>query len=330
MVKKTEAKYWKLDKNNHIQCLLCPNKCILTNQQRGICRTRLNDNSTLFTESYGNICSSNIDPIEKKPLYHFYPYTSIYSVGCNSCNLNCQFCQNYEISQHEVPVLYLSPEKIVDLVIKNNCQAIAFTYTEPLMMAEYLLDCLPLLKEHSIKTVLVSNAYINEQPLLDLLPFIDAWNVDLKSFSKDFYKDLCSAEIDIVKNNIKIIANNTHIEISFLVIPTLNDSHLEIDAISSFIASINPNIPLHINRYHPSYKINIPPTPLETLIKFYEIASEKLHYVYIGNIGNTLFNQTKCPKCGKVLLDRNDSTHSNSLIINNQCSNCGSHIYGKF
>jgi len=330
MIKKTKASYWHKLENLNIQCQLCPNLCVIDNNHRGVCRTRINENGVLYTETYGNICSTNIDPIEKKPLFHFYPNTKIYSIGCNSCNLSCQFCQNYEISQYEVPILYIAPDKLLDMVLKSQAKSIAFTYSEPLMMTEYLLDCLPLFKQYQIKTVLVSNSFINEKPLLDIIPYVDAWNVDFKSISNDFYHNICSADLDIVKRNIKIIANNAHLEISFLLIPTLNDSDEEVLEIASFIKSINPNIPLHINRYHPAYKMQIPATPIKTLVNAYDIAKTQLKYVYIGNIGKSDYNQTYCPNCNTLLIDRNNSVDYSKSISNNICSNCNHPIYGHF
>ncbi|MBP7563434.1 MAG: AmmeMemoRadiSam system radical SAM enzyme, partial [Candidatus Cloacimonetes bacterium] len=306
MITGKEAKYQK--KINHdnqlVQCLLCPNECVLSPNQRGICRKRVNRNGVLITETYGNICASHIDPIEKKPLYHYYPGSLIYSVGGNACNLKCKFCQNYEISQFDVSVIENSPEQLLQSILKTSCKSLAFTYSEPIMMIEFIQDCISLLKANNIKIIMVSNGYINQNPLMEIVKDIDAWNVDLKSISDDFYHSYCSARIDTVMKNIEIISRYCHLEISFLVIPGLNDSIEETKKLSDFIGSINPNIPLHINRYHPAYLMNIPQTPLETLIRLYHTAKKNLNYVYLGNTELTEFNHTYCHVCQNILIER--------------------------
>ncbi len=325
-----KASFWDQKEDNFVQCKLCPNCCLIPENGKGKCRKRHNIDGILYTETYGNICAEHIDPIEKKPLYHFYPGTEIYSVGCNSCNLKCQFCQNYDISQKDTYTVFNSPEQLVKKVIQSGCSSLAFTYSEPLMMIEYIIDCLPLLNSAGIKTVMVSNGYINKEPLQLLLPHISAWNVDLKSFHNKFYNEICSAEADVVKENITEIAKYAHLEISFLVIPELNDSIEETIQIAEFIAQINPDIPLHINRYHPAYKINYPPTPIKTMIELYNKAKEYLNNVYLGNTGINEYNQTLCSHCHKVVLSRTGYGICVSRIKDQKCTYCNQPVYGLF
>ncbi|MEZ0537644.1 AmmeMemoRadiSam system radical SAM enzyme [Caldicellulosiruptoraceae bacterium PP1] len=279
-----EAKYYDVD-NEKVKCKLCPHMCLLPEGKFGICRTRQNINGKLYSLNYGYISSIAFDPIEKKPLYNFYPGSSILSIGTYGCSFRCLHCQNYEISQEKPNLFEVETNKLIEFA-KNDpkCIGIAFTYNEPTNWFEYVIDVSKQFKENGLKTVLVTNGYLNKEPLYELLNYIDAMNIDLKAFSNDFYRKICGGEIEPVKQFIEISAQKIHIEITTLIIPTLNDSIEEIEKLSSWLASIDDRIPLHLTRYFPRYKMDLPPTPKEKLLELQKIAKKYLTYVYIGNI----------------------------------------------
>ncbi|KQC07608.1 MAG: hypothetical protein APR54_05870 [Candidatus Cloacimonas sp. SDB] len=321
-----EAKYFRRYKDDTVICELCPHYCKIEPEKTGLCRARKNIYGILYSLNYGQAVSVNVDPIEKKPLYHFFPGDKILSLGPNSCNLKCSFCQNYTISQTEVGTTEITPETLLKLTKIHFCNFVAFTYTEPTTWFEYVLDASKFLQENGVKTVMITNGYINPKPLKELLPYISAWNIDLKAIHDYFYVKNCSGTLEPVLKTIKTIAKKSHLEITNLIIPGENDSGSEIIDLVDFIADINPNIPLHISRYFPSYKMKKPPTPLKTLYFARDIAQKKLNYVYLGNIDNE--NKTFCPSCGKLLVERGHETVIN--VINGKCPICNTEIYGNF
>lgn len=252
----------------------------------GLCHTRQNINNELIANSYGKISSMALDPIEKKPLYHFFPGSYILSVGSYGCNMKCQFCQNYTISQQICPTINVSAQELVNraLAEKNNI-GIAFTYNEPTLSYEYMLDVCALTKGSKLKIVIVSNGMIEHEPLKKLISYVDAFNIDLKAFTEHFYMKN-GGNIQQVKENIAYIFKaGKHLEITTLIIPNENDSDEEIEKLCQWIAQISPNIPLHLSRFFPRYKmLNTPPTPEKTLFRLYEIAKKFLKYVHLGNI----------------------------------------------
>ena len=262
-----EALYYE-SINDNVKCLLCPNYCIIKNNSSGICRKRVNRDGKLYAENYAETISLCLDPMRKKPLYHFYPEDEILSLGANSCNLSCSFCQNYKSSQLDCSTEKIMPEDLIEIIKKHNRNSleekpikhVAFTYTEPFTWYEYILDCAKLLKENDISVVLVTNGYVNPDPLSVIVPYIDAMNIDLKAFSDKFYVDICGGKLQPVLNTIEYTNSRTHIEITLLLIEGLNDNENELQQMFSFIAGINKNIPLHITRYYPRYKINIDAT----------------------------------------------------------------------
>lgn len=295
--------YEKLD-DNRVRCQLCSKTCLIKEGERGFCQSKQNTEGTLYASHYGQVCSINIDPIEKKPLYHFYPGREILSISGNGCNLNCQFCQNWQISQTDTPTQPLSPEEAVALAKKYHSLGIAYTYAEPLVWYEYVLETSKLIHQAGLKNVLVTNGEINEKPLRQLLPFIDAMNVDVKSMDDSFYKKFCGGGVEPVLRTVKISKDFCHLEITNLVIPTLNDSPEKIENLCSWLARLDDNIPLHFSRYFPQYKMNIPPTPEETLQKAREIALGQLKYVYVGNVTRNDWADTHCPQCQKTAIIR--------------------------
>ncbi len=303
-MRKVQAKYFSKLEHKLIRCELCPVNCKIKPGKHGICKLRLNDDGELIADGYGKVVSLSIDPIEKKPLYHFHPGKPILSTGPNGCNLRCPFCQNWQISQENVPTQYVSPEQLAELGGRQNSIGVAFTYTEPLIWYEYLYDTALLLRECGLKVVVVSNGYLNEQPARELFGIVDAANIDLKSASPEFYRDTCRGNRDDVLRTIRIAHEmNVALEVTNLLITGENDSEDDIKAIVDLIAEIDPLIPFHISRYFPNYKYDNAPTPLGSLERAVNIAREKLAYVYPGNyIDNS---DTRCPQCGHVLVKRN-------------------------
>jgi len=274
---------------SRIQCSICPHNCRLETGQLGICRARSNRGDAINCNNYGQITSLALDPIEKKPFYHFYPGSKILSVGSYGCNLRCPFCQNHEISmadEEHAETVYVSPDELVQkalrLVPSGNI-GVAFTYNEPLIGYEYVLDCARLLKKHDLKVVLVTNGYINEPPFLELLPFIDAMNIDLKAFSEAFYHKL-GGHLEPVKQSIALAHDKCHVEVTTLIVPGENDSPAEMRELSNWLAKLDDTLPLHITRFFPRHKMSDrEPTSIDTVYSLAEIARERLKYVYEGN-----------------------------------------------
>lgn len=306
-----------------MRCLLCPHSCLLEEGKIGICRGRKNQGGTLYAVNYGETTSLAVDPIEKKPLYHFHPGTQILSTAPNGCNLACPYCQNAEISQGEVSTQYISPEKLAKLAKNYNSVGIAYTYSEPLIWYEYLLDCGELAHENGLKNVLVTNGLINEEPLKELLPFIDAMNIDLKSMKEEFYKKVVKGDLSTVLNTIRLSKKTCHVELTNLVIPTLNDSEEDLVELIDWVADLGVDTPLHFSRYFPHYKFTTEPTPVETLKKAWRMAREKLRYVYVGNVWIEGASDTLCYNCGNLLIQRTHYSTKITGMANGKCGNCG-------
>ena len=273
-----------------VQCGLCPHKCNLNQNKTGLCGTRKNIDGNIKSISYGQVTSLAVDPIEKKPLYHFYPGTTILSVGGFGCNMKCPFCQNYSISQQGIEVSqgYVSPEEMVEFARKATLKAgsigVAFTYNEPFLSYEYLLDVAPLLKAEGQKVVLVTNGQICQEPLKAILPYIDAMNIDLKAFSEDGYKWM-GGDFKTTKNTIRLsLEAGVHVEVTTLVIPGINDDSDMMRSEAMWISKLRKDIPLHLSRYFPRYKLQTEATPVATLYRLQEISQECLDYVYLGNV----------------------------------------------
>jgi pyruvate formate lyase activating enzyme len=324
--------------NGAILCLACSHQCRIKEGKFGICNIRQNIEGTLILLPYGKASAYNIDPIEKKPLYHFYPGTDIYSIGTIGCNYQCNFCQNWSLSQY--PKLNSGPldsgktfypEDIIQTCLNHNIPSIAFTYNEPAIFFEYAYDTAKLAKKHNIKTVFVSNGYETIESLEKIKPYIDAVNIDLKAFSERFYAKVCKAALSPVKQTIKWLwENNVWMEITTLLIPNQNDSEDEIKQIAAFINNISPTIPWHISRYHPDYQSKEPATPIKKLKEAYTIGKKVgLEHVYIGNIDLPNMSDTVCPKCKHTLIDRNPHQAINR-IIKGKCYNCKTAIPGRF
>lgn len=318
-----EAEFYKLQDDDVAFCELCPHHCQLKSGQTGICQVRRNDKGTLYTLNYANVSALALDPIEKKPLYHFFPGKNILSAGTYGCNLSCNFCQNYGIAQEIGVGRRILPKEMVEITMQTqveNSIGLAFTYNEPSIWYEYIRETAELLQEADLKVALVSNGYIERKPMDELLPYIDALNIDLKAFTKEFYKKNCKAKLDPVKNTIEKAADKVHLEITTLIITEENDSPAELKELVKYIAEINPNIPLHLSRYRPQYKMTNPATPIKTMEIAYEIAKEHLNFVYVGNMG--WGNNTFCIDCGTTLIKRNVYQTTLEALEKGKCKNC--------
>lgn len=327
------AKYFTSRGNGTIKCDLCPHECLIEIGKSGICKVRQNEEGNLFAKNYGLAVGLGLDPIEKKPLYHYYPGSQILSIGTPGCNLKCFFCQNYDISQEGADSFdnsrnYL-PQNLLDIAnnSKNNA-GIAFTYNEPVVFFEYMVDTARLFKKNGYHTVMVSNGYINPEPLEELIGCIDAFNIDLKAFDDSFYKKYTKSTIKPVLNTISTIAGRMkHLEITYLVIPGLNDDHHKFRDMLNWISdTAGKECVLHLSRYYPRYKSTISATPEETLEEFYEIASDSLDYVFLGNVNLSIGNNTICPGCGQVCISRNFYRINNYLSDEGYCPKCGRQI----
>jgi pyruvate formate lyase activating enzyme len=280
----------------------------------------------LYTENYAECSSYALDPIEKKPLYHFYPGSYILSLGTWGCNFSCQFCQNWQIAHDKPQTVELLPEKAVEMASgagKRNI-GIAYTYSEPSVWYEYVHATAKLLHDKGMKNVLVTNGFINPEPLAELLPYIDAFNIDVKAFSDRFYREICAGQLEKVKDTVALAGRKAHVEITCLVIPGMNDKDDELEALAKWLSSIDRNIPLHFSRYFPNYKMTAQPTPVATLAKAVSIAKRYLNYVYLGNVGAEGVN-TYCPDCGHLVIDR--LRQCSNLVENKKCPHCGSGIH---
>lgn len=323
MTELVEARHWRVSESGKVECLLCPVACQLSEGQTGICFGRKNEDGRLIAVNYGEIVSMALDPIEKKPLYHFYPGSQILSVGPNGCNLRCDNCQNWEISQERQPTRYVPPEQLVRAAQDADSLGIAYTYSEPLIWFEYIADCATLSRELGLKTVLVSNGYINEAPFRELAPLLEAMNIDVKSMNPQFCRKVCKGSLDAVLRTVEIaVASGILVEITNLVITGLNDSDDDLKALVDWVAGVDRRIPLHFSRYFPQHKMDRPMTPSSRLQRAYEIAREQLDYVYVGNIDLPGTSDTKCPKCSHTLVSRRGYHTSVVGISDGKCENC--------
>lgn len=324
---KKEAKFYIKKENNHVQCQLCPHFCIIAENKTGFCKIRKNINGILYNIGYGETVSLSMDPIEKKPLYHFKPGTQILSIAPNGCNLRCPFCQNFQISQNNVETTFISVDKISSFAKDSESIGIAYTYSEPIIWYEYVLDTSKKIKQYNKDNILISNGMINPEPLEKLIKYIDAANIDLKSFSEKKYKEILKGNLRTVLNTIETLyRNNIHIEITTLIVTDFNDSNEEIESIIKFISSLDKNIPFHLSKYYPHYKYNSPPTDENKLLNFYNFAKKHLNFVFIGNTSLKNTNNSYCPDCGNLWIKREFYNISIKGIINNKCSECHKEI----
>ncbi|MGL4370569.1 MAG: AmmeMemoRadiSam system radical SAM enzyme [Spirochaetota bacterium] len=321
---KHKAEHWACE-DGKIRCGLCPHSCLLQDGAYGVCGVRLNDNGILNSMIYGDVSSLALDPVEKKPLFHFHPGSSILSAGTVGCSMKCPYCQNWQISQdtkHSVD--YISPEDLVSAAVKKKSIGIAYTYSEPIIWFEYVRDCAVLAKESGLVNVMVTNGYIQDKPLAELLPLIDAWNIDLKCFDEDTYRRVQKGSLADVCRTIQTVSGKSHCEVTTLVVTGMNDGMDEMERLTDWLSSVDPKIPWHISRYFPAYSYDKPPTDVAFMIDVFQMAKKKLRYIYCGNIsGHADTQQTYCLSCGNLLISRSGYKVSLQGLDGCRCAACG-------
>jgi pyruvate formate lyase activating enzyme len=330
-----EAKFYQKLQNKKIKCKLCPRECTVGDRERGYCGVRENRGGTYYTLVHSRVCAAHIDPIEKKPLFHYLPGTLAFSLATAGCNVNCKFCQNWDISQvrpEQVPADYAPPKLVADLAKQHGCPTIAYTYSEPVIFSEYLMDVAAAGHEAGIGSVVVSNGYMQEEALKTAYGKMDAVKIDLKAFSESYYKDVVVGELKPVLDALVTLRKmGKWTEIVYLVVPTLNDSDAEFRGLARWIkTNLGVDVPVHFTQFHPEYLLkNLPITPVPTLERAKTIAdAEGLHYVYIGNVPGHPAENTYCPKCRRVLVERVGLTARQMLIRKGNCPFCGQQIPG--
>lgn len=329
------AKYYKKLNDGIIECTLCPRRCQVSDLERGYCGVRENISGEYYTLVHSKVCSANVDPIEKKPFFHFMPGSKAFSIATAGCNMNCKFCQNWSISQfrpEDVNHFELLPDKCIDIAKNNKCVSVAYTYSEPVIFYEYMLDCAKEAKQNNMRSVVITAGFIEKEPLNELIKSVDAIKVDLKAFTESYYNDICNGNLKpILETLIKIKSSGVWLEIVYLMLPGLNDSTQEISELCNWLYSnLGSDVPIHFSKFHPAYlMINLPSTPLESLEKAYDIAKNKgLHYVYIGNVYGHKTENTYCHNCSKLLIDRSGFQINVNKIINGECLYCQTSIPG--
>ena len=325
-----EARYYKKLSDGGVHCLLCHHQCKIPKEEAGFCKVRRNVKGILYTEAFSNPCAVYTQPIEEEPFYHFLPGSMALYIATAGCNFRCKFCQNWLISQfvpNQTMNYYREPEDILELARLNGCSAINYTYTEPTIFFEYILEVAELAKKAGIKNICHSNGYMSEDPLLHICRYLDAICIDLKSFKKDFYKKICKADLDVVLNNLKIIKEQRiHLEIVTLVIPSINDDLEIIRSMCDWIVNnLSPDIPLHFLQFHPRYELeDLDVTSIDILEKARDIAiSSGINFSYISNILTYPNRDTFCPRCKKSLIIRKGYIIEENNIVNGYCRFCG-------
>ena len=324
----TEARFYVKLPGEKVECHLCPHNCVIAPGKRGVCRVRENRAGRLITLNYGRCSSLALDPIEKKPLYHFYPGRLILSAGTAGCNFSCQFCQNWEIAQEEPETVVITPADLVHKAREVDSLGIAYTYSEPLVWFEFVLATARQAREAGLKNVMVSNGFIQEEPLKELLPWIDAWNIDVKGFSLEFYRKVVHGDYrPVLQTAAAAVGAGSHVEITTLLVTGLNDNLDELRELVRWVAgNLGVDTPLHFSRYFPQYQMQAPPTPLETMRRARDMAREHLHYVYLGNVAGPEANNTYCPVCGELVIRRTGYHVSLPGLEGRRCRACGSEL----
>lgn len=333
-----EAMLYRQLSGGKVECYLCSHFCQIADSKFGICGLRQNRGGKLYTHVFGEVVAAHVDPIEKKPLYHFLPGSTSFSIATIGCNFRCPFCQNWQISQaskkdeETLGGYRLMPGEVITQAQAHHCQSISYTYTEPTIFFDYAYETAKLAKEAGLANIFVTNGYMSSEALQTIQPYLDACNVDLKSFQEEFYKKICRAHLNPVLDSIRLMKKlGIWVEVTTLIVPGLNDSLQELKKIAHFLNSLDSNIPWHISRFHPDYQYtDSQATPLETLRRAYSIGKKAgLHYIYIGNVlGES--EDTICPNCGKVLIQRQGYFIGKNKIKDSKCPYCDAHIAGVF
>jgi pyruvate formate lyase activating enzyme len=321
-----EARWYETRPDGKITCQLCPHECLVTETHPGRCGVRRNGGGRMVLPFYGRISSLAVDPIEKKPLYHFHPGSRILSAGFVGCSFHCKFCQNWVISQStDVGTRYMSPASLVDEARRARSFGIAYTYSEPLVHAEYVMDTARLAHEAGLANVLVSNGFLNPGPADEILGLMDAANIDLKGFDEKFYRSETGGSLSAVQRFLMQAAGRVHLEVTTLVIPGTNDDPSQVEGIAAFVASLGRDIPLHLSAYHPDYKYSIPATPSASIRELAALARRHVRYVYVGNLGPEECD-TSCAACGSVLVRRRGYSVSVEGVSGGKCARCGAAV----
>lgn len=335
MVEGTLARHWESLEGRDARCDLCPHTCRIGEGKRGICGIRVNRNGKLMAAGYGLYPAVHLDPIEKKPLNHFLPGSRILSLGSIGCNLSCRHCQNWSLSRERPEGMedyFIPPELLINRALDRESIGVAFTYNEPTINFEYIMDVSPELRKRGAKVVLVTNGHLRPGPWKELMEHTDGANVDVKGFSEDFYTRIVGGTLGTVLDNVKTAVDlGVHTEIAYLVIPGHNDDEEQIKGFIGWILSkLHDQVPVHFNRFHPDHKmLDVPPTPEGTLIRSKETAIEMgLKHVFIGNMGGGSFNDTYCPGCGKRIISRNMFSIRSKVSNDGRCPHCGTSVYG--
>lgn len=322
-------------KNRAVKCLLCAHACLISEGDRGRCRARMNVRGELRSLVYGRPITEHVDPIEKKPFFHFLPGAQAYSLATSGCPLRCKFCQNWTISQampEDYEAAYCPAEAMANRAKGRRAPVVAFTYNEPTVFIEYLTDIARAARKAGLRSVLISCGFMNESPLAEMIEVLDAIKIDLKGFSPEFYRDVSGAELAPVLRSIKQVAKaGRHLEIVNLVVPTLNDSDKMMTELCKWVTGeVGPDTPVHFTRFHPDYQLmNLPPTPIATLEKARDIArAQGLHYAYVGNVPGHPGANTCCPKCGAAVIERSGMFVTANKLKNGACPACGTKISG--
>ncbi|NJF25442.1 AmmeMemoRadiSam system radical SAM enzyme [Thermococcus sp. Bubb.Bath] len=308
-----EAMYWEPLDGKRVRCKLCPLNCIIDEGKRGSCKIRKNIDGKLYTLNYGKVSAIAADPVEKKPLFHFWPGSCAFSIATVGCNMHCKHCQNWEISQSDENFPYLhdmTPEMVVAMAKRHGCESIAYTYNEPVIWYEFVLDTAKLARKEGLHNLMITNGYINEEPFRELAPYIDAMNIDIKAFDDRFYMKIASVPSGEPSRRTAVIAKKDfgiHVELTYLIIPTLNDKEEEIRNFARWVVeNLGDDTPVHFSRFFPQYKLlHLLPTPVETVEMAYRVAREEgLKFVYVGNVPGHPGENTYCPKCGRPVIER--------------------------
>lgn len=323
-----EARYYEPvagEPEGQVRCLLCPHQCLIARGKTGRCGVRHNKAGQLYALTYGQYCSLALDPVEKKPLYHFYPGEEILSIGSWGCNLRCPFCQNWEISQQTALTRAITPKELAQKALEAGSIGVAYTYNEPYINFEFVMDCCREVRALGLKNVMVSNGFYNPLPLMELLPWVDAFNIDIKAFGEDFYKTLCCGALQPVLSAVEKACHSTHVEVTTLLIPEANDDPEELHALGRWLREhCGAFIPLHLTAYAPRFKFTAPATSREDLAKARDIMTRYLKHVYVGNLHTSDWQNTYCSSCGAELVGRNG--YRSALLgvdENGLCTGCG-------
>jgi pyruvate formate lyase activating enzyme len=319
------ARFYERFPDDAVSCRLCPHGCFLRNGGIGVCGARKNRNGTLQALTYGEVTGAAVDPVEKKPLYHFHPGARIYSVGAWGCNMKCVFCQNSAISQEESPTVPLTPAEVARNGMADGSIGVAHTYNEPLVAMEYVIDCCREVRRLKGKNVIVTNGFVNRAPLEELLPWVDAFNIDVKAFNNDFYKRMCGAKLEPVLDTVQFLAGKVHMELTTLLIPEANDAIPELEDLAEWISdACGRFVPCHLTAYHPSYRYNGAATTDAVLKNARYIFRKKLQYVYLGNVTIPGASDTQCMNCGRTVVKRAVfDADASGMNPDGSCAHCG-------